>query len=210
MADPKKRFLGGARILPQRVRGEMTAAQLVEEVFSAYNAARLREGARLLASKMLEADVTVAASLTGALTPGARHLVPDPAASRRGSWTGSSRPARTCTTTRTSASACRCTTGHRSTSTTSSCASEGRDPHLRHLLRLPACCSTPTRSSARSSQAPEFQRPMSTAEFHYLCGKYVARARAGARARGAARCSPRPASAACRSTPRRPATPRSA
>jgi deoxyhypusine synthase len=70
MADPKKRYLGGARILPPRVRGEMTAAQLVEGVFSAYNAARLREAARLFASKMLAPGTTVAASLAGALTPG--------------------------------------------------------------------------------------------------------------------------------------------
>ncbi|MCJ7442489.1 MAG: deoxyhypusine synthase [Thermoanaerobaculaceae bacterium] len=70
MADSKKRYLGGARILPPRVRGEMTAAQLVEGVFSAYNAARLREAARLFASKMLAPGATVAASLAGALTPG--------------------------------------------------------------------------------------------------------------------------------------------
>jgi len=70
MADSKKRYLGGARILPPRVRGEMTAAQLVEGVFSAYNAARLREAARLFASKMLAPGTTVAASLAGALTPG--------------------------------------------------------------------------------------------------------------------------------------------
>ena len=58
--------------------------------------------------------------------------------------------------------------------------------------------------------APEFQRTMSTAEFHYLVRQVHARARAGARPRAAARCSPRRASAACRSTPRRRATPRSA
>ena len=70
MADPKKMYLGGGQILPPRVRGEMTAAQLVEGVFSAYNGARLREAARLFASKMLTPETTVAASLTGALTPG--------------------------------------------------------------------------------------------------------------------------------------------
>jgi deoxyhypusine synthase len=70
MADSKTRYLGGARILPQRVGGEMAAAALVEGVFSAYNAARLREAARLLATKMLSPETTVAASLTGALTPG--------------------------------------------------------------------------------------------------------------------------------------------
>jgi deoxyhypusine synthase len=70
MADPKKRYLGGGRILPPRVRGEMTAAQLVEGVFSAYNGARLREAARLFAGRMLAPETTVGASLTGALTPG--------------------------------------------------------------------------------------------------------------------------------------------
>jgi deoxyhypusine synthase len=70
MPDPKKTYLGGRRILPPRVRGEMTAAQLVEGVFSAYNGARLREAARLLANRMLTAETTVGASLTGALTPG--------------------------------------------------------------------------------------------------------------------------------------------
>jgi deoxyhypusine synthase len=70
MPEPKQTYLGGARILPQRVRGEMTAAQLVEGVFSAYNAARLREAARLFADRMLTPETTVALSLTGALTPG--------------------------------------------------------------------------------------------------------------------------------------------
>jgi deoxyhypusine synthase len=70
MADAKRKFLGGPRILPPRVRPEMTAAELVDGTFTAYNAARLREAARLFAKKMLAADTTVAASLTGALTPG--------------------------------------------------------------------------------------------------------------------------------------------
>jgi deoxyhypusine synthase len=57
----------------------MTAAQLIEQSFTAYNAARLREGARLYAEKMLQPDVTVAVSLTGALTPagyGTSCLIP--------------------------------------------------------------------------------------------------------------------------------------
>ena len=70
MAGATKRFLGGGRILPPRVRGDMTAAELVDGVFSAYNAARLREGARLFARLMLAPEATVAVSLTGALTPG--------------------------------------------------------------------------------------------------------------------------------------------
>jgi deoxyhypusine synthase len=70
MAPKKSGFLRGGRILPPRVRGDMAAAELIDEAFTAYNGARLREAARLFAGKMLERDVTVALSLTGALTPG--------------------------------------------------------------------------------------------------------------------------------------------
>ncbi len=47
----------------------MDVADLVEKTFLAYNAGRLREGARLLAERMLRPGVTVGLSLTGALTP---------------------------------------------------------------------------------------------------------------------------------------------
>ena len=79
MGDGTKAFLGGGRILPPRVHGGMTAAELVDAAFSAYNGARLREAARLLARKMLDDDVTVGLSVTGALTPagyGVSCLVP--------------------------------------------------------------------------------------------------------------------------------------
>ena len=42
---------------------------LIERTFSAYNAARLREACSLLVERVLEPDVTVGVSLTGALTP---------------------------------------------------------------------------------------------------------------------------------------------
>ena len=45
------------------------AADLVEQTFSAYNAARLREACAVFVDEMLEPDVTVGVSLTGALTP---------------------------------------------------------------------------------------------------------------------------------------------
>src|SRR5687767_4250525 len=63
------RFLRGDLIQPKRIDGSETAADLIEGTFLAYNAARLREGAQLFATKMLEADVTVGLTLTGALTP---------------------------------------------------------------------------------------------------------------------------------------------
>ncbi|MGE5664731.1 MAG: homospermidine biosynthesis protein [Deltaproteobacteria bacterium] len=79
MAKKASRFLSGARILPPPVGGDVKAADLVDRFFLAYNAGRLREGARLLAEKMLARDVTVGLSLSGALTPaglGASCLVP--------------------------------------------------------------------------------------------------------------------------------------
>jgi deoxyhypusine synthase len=70
MAHDKKSFLTGGRILPPPVRADMTAAALVDGVFTAYNAARLREAARLLTTRMLAPETTLGVSLTGALTPG--------------------------------------------------------------------------------------------------------------------------------------------
>ncbi len=70
MSDPKKnRFLSGPPIDPPAITGHETAAELLERTFLAYNAARLREAARLLTERMLEADVTVGLAITGALTP---------------------------------------------------------------------------------------------------------------------------------------------
>jgi len=71
MATTKKinRFLAGAAIEPRPVRGDMTAAELVDTAFMAYNGRRLREACRLFAEKMLEPDTVVGMSLTGALTP---------------------------------------------------------------------------------------------------------------------------------------------
>jgi len=65
----RSRYLSGARILPPPVGKRMPASELIEKTFLAYNAGRLREGARLLSERMLKSDVTVGLSLTGALTP---------------------------------------------------------------------------------------------------------------------------------------------
>ena len=66
---PSHRYLRGARIQPTAITGHESAADLVDRAFLAYNGARLREGAHLLVERMLADDVTVALSLTGALTP---------------------------------------------------------------------------------------------------------------------------------------------
>jgi deoxyhypusine synthase len=81
MSVPRKthRHLGGKRIDPPAITGRETAADLIDSAFLAYNGARLREGARLLTERMLEDDVTVGLSITGALTPaglGMSALIP--------------------------------------------------------------------------------------------------------------------------------------
>jgi deoxyhypusine synthase len=63
------KFLSGRRIQPEPVKKGMSVADLVDTVFTAYNGARLREGARLLTERMLEDDCTVGLTITGALTP---------------------------------------------------------------------------------------------------------------------------------------------
>ena len=64
-------YLGGEQILPRRVRPGMTVAELIDEQFQAYNAARLNEAARLYVEEMLnpEKDVTIGLTMAGALTP---------------------------------------------------------------------------------------------------------------------------------------------
>jgi deoxyhypusine synthase len=65
----RHQYLGGAPIDPKPITGAMTVAELVEQSFLAYNAARLREACQLFVEKMLADDVTIGMSLTGALTP---------------------------------------------------------------------------------------------------------------------------------------------
>jgi deoxyhypusine synthase len=64
-----KRLLQGARIDPPPVTAETTVTQLIDGAFQAYNGARLREAVQLFTRRMLEDDVTVGLSLSGALTP---------------------------------------------------------------------------------------------------------------------------------------------
>jgi deoxyhypusine synthase len=57
------------RLLPESVRKDMGAADLIDTAFKAYNGGRLAEACRLYTNKMLAEDGTVGMSLTGALTP---------------------------------------------------------------------------------------------------------------------------------------------
>ena len=69
VAREKSRFLSGASIDPRRIDGSERVADLIEGTFLAYNAGRLREGCQLFVEKMLDRDVTVGLTMTGALTP---------------------------------------------------------------------------------------------------------------------------------------------
>jgi deoxyhypusine synthase len=62
-------YLRGARIDPRPITGKETIPELVDNAFLAYNAGRLAEACRLFTDRMLEDDVTVGMSLTGAMTP---------------------------------------------------------------------------------------------------------------------------------------------
>lgn len=75
----RSRYLSGRPIEPARIGAGMSVRELVDGTFQAYNAARLREAALLLSRKMLEDDVTVGLTMTGALTPaglGMSALIP--------------------------------------------------------------------------------------------------------------------------------------
>ena len=65
----RKDFLRGQPIEPKPITGRETVPELVDNAFLAYNGGRLAEGCRLFAERMLEDDVTVGMSLTGAMTP---------------------------------------------------------------------------------------------------------------------------------------------
>lgn len=166
------KHLAGPRIDPVRIQADMRVADLVNGAFLAYNGGRLREACRLFTEKMLDDDVTIGVSLTGALTPaglGISALIPLVEAGFI-DWIVS--------------------TG----------ANLYHDTHFG--LGLPMHQGNPFVSDVdlreeevvriydiffdytvlldtdaffrRIIRADEFQRPMSTAEFHNLCGRYVA------------------------------------
>jgi deoxyhypusine synthase len=170
-AHEGSKWLQGGRIAPRRIDGTESVADLVDGTFLAYHAARLREACQLFTRKMLEEDVTIGLTLTGALTPaglGMAAIIPLLEAGFV-DWIIS--------------------TGanlyhdahfglglamHRGTPTAS-------DTVLREdgIVRIydiffdyDVLLSTDA-FFRKIVQGPEFQRPMSSAEFHALCGKYI-------------------------------------
>ncbi|HEV8198092.1 MAG TPA: deoxyhypusine synthase [Gemmatimonadales bacterium] len=69
MTRPSANHLRGRRIDPTAITGGETVAELIDNAFLAYNAGRLREACVLFSERMLAAEVTIGMSLTGAMTP---------------------------------------------------------------------------------------------------------------------------------------------
>jgi deoxyhypusine synthase len=65
----KSKFLLGKAISVSPIPKNVGVCSMVDDYFQAYNAGRLREACQLFTEKMLDEDVTVGMSLTGALTP---------------------------------------------------------------------------------------------------------------------------------------------
>ncbi len=165
------RLLDRPRIEPQPIGPKMTVTELIDGTFLAYNAARLREACQLFVRRVLDDDVTVGLSLTGALTPaglGMAALIPLVQAGFV-DWIVS--------------------TGanlyHDTHFGIGLSMHQGRpdvdDVALRNegivriydiLFDYDVLLQTDA-FYRKITESPEFQRTMSTAEFHYLVGKYV-------------------------------------
>ena len=65
----KNKFLSGKQIIPKAVKKGVSIVDMIENHFQAYNAGRLKVACRLLNEKLLNNDVTIGMSVTGALTP---------------------------------------------------------------------------------------------------------------------------------------------
>ena len=170
-AHEKSRYLRGQRIDPKPIDGSETAAELIDATFLAYNAARLREAAQLFTQKMLEPDVTIGMTLTGALTPaglGMAALIPLIEAGFV-DWMIS-----------TGANLYHDThfglglAMHRGNAQESDVAlrEEGIVRIYDIFFDYDVLLSTDA-FFRKIIAGPEFQRTMSSAEFHALCGKYV-------------------------------------
>ena len=65
----QNRFLRGQPIEPPAIDEHISIVDLVDQTFNAYNAARFREACHLFTERILADDVTVGMSLSGAMTP---------------------------------------------------------------------------------------------------------------------------------------------
>jgi deoxyhypusine synthase len=169
--DNKSRFLHGQRIEPPAIDANISIVDLIDKTFNAYNAARFREACHLFSERVLADDVTVGMSLSGAMTPAGLGMASIIPLMRAGfvDWIVS--------------------TG----------ANIYHDTHFGIGLEMRRGLANLDDRILREEgvvriydiffhydvllktdqffreiiNAPEFQRPMSTAEFHYRAGAYV-------------------------------------
>src|SRR2546422_8033477 len=167
----KSRFLHGQSIEPPAIHANMSIVDLIDKTFNAYNAARFREACQLFTERMLADDVTVGMSLSGAMTPAGIGMAAIIPLIRAGfvDWI------------------------------VSTVATLYHDTHFGIGLEMRRGLHNLDDRVLREEgvvriydiffeydvllktdsffreiiSAPEFQRAMSTAEFHYLAGKYV-------------------------------------
>src|SRR5438045_790700 len=170
-AHETSRFLKGQRIDPRRIDGKETVADLIEGTYLAYNAARLREACQLFTEKMLSSDVTVGLSISGWLTPvglGMSALMPL-IESGFVDWIIA-----------TGANLYHDThfglglAMHRGNAQESDVVLRDEGVVRIYDIFFDYDVLLSTDAFFRTIiQSEEFQRPMSSAEFHWLCGKYV-------------------------------------
>ncbi|MCF8115967.1 MAG: deoxyhypusine synthase [Desulfarculaceae bacterium] len=167
-----KHRLAGPAIAPAPLDKGLSTVQLVDNYFLAYNAARLREACQLWARRMAAPEVTVGLTLTGALTPaglGPSCLVP---LVRRGLVdfivsTGANLYH--------DAHFALGLSLHRSSPFADDTALREKGLVRIYDIVMDYTVLLKTDSFFREMmQAPEFQRPLGSAEFHYLAGKYLA------------------------------------
>ncbi len=171
MAKKKSKFLRGKRIDPAPITPKTSVTELVDEAFLAYNAARLREACQLFTQKMLEPEVTIGLSLTGALTPaglGISALIPLIKAGFV-DWIIS-----------TGANLYHDThfgiglSMHQGSAQISDVVLRAEEVVRIYDIFFDYSVLLDTDAFFRRViEAEEFQKPMSTAEFHYRCGRYV-------------------------------------
>ena len=168
----QSKFLQGKRIAPQPITKTTTITELIESSFQAYNGARLREGSQLFAERMLADDVTVGITLTGALTPaglGISSLIPLIEAGFI-DWIIST-GANLYHDTHFGLGLAMHRGNHQISDVT--LRDEGVVRIYDIFFDYEVLLSTDS-FFREIIRAEEFQREMPSAEFHYLCGKYIA------------------------------------
>jgi deoxyhypusine synthase len=171
LAKKQSKFLRGRRIDPKPITRSTKLTDLVDSTFVAYNAARLREACWLFTQKMLEPDVTIGVTLTGALTPaglGMSALIPLIKAGFI-DWIIS-----------TGANFYHDThfglglSMHEGSAQTSDIVLRAEEVVRIYDIFFDYSVLLDTDAFFRRMiEAPEFQHAMSTAEFHYRAGRYV-------------------------------------